>query len=300
MEAMDTQVDGRTFSGLDDLFFYLLGHFRNHFLDACRVNTTVLYQLVQRQTRYLAAHGVKSRESDCSRSIIYDNLHTRSSLQRTDISSLTADDTCLDVVILYMENRNGALSSRLRSHTLNGLDDDFLCLFVRLQTGIVHDLVDIRHSRSLCLVLEGLHQLLLRLLSAHSGKLLQLLLCLVVHLLDLLLTVVQSLLALLCGLCFLVRFVETSLDLSLTLVQLLLTLLQTLFLLLYAFVLLTHGIVMLQLEGDKFLLSLNNLVFLHYLRFLGCLLNYSGANDAGNEVVAAGSHQESCNYTNDN
>ena len=264
------------------------------------MNTSVGHELMECQSAYLTTYGVEGRDDDSLRRVIHDNLHTRSSLQRTDISSLTADDTCLDVVILYMENRNGAFCRSLRSHTLNGLDDDFLCLFVRLQTGIVHNLVDVRHSRSLCLVLEGLYQLLLRFLSAHSGKLLQLLLCLVVHLLDLLLTEVQSLLALLCRLHFLICFVETSLDLSLTLVQLLLTLLQTLFLLLYAFVLLTHGIVMLQLECDKFLLSLNNLVFLHYLRFLGCLLYYSGANNASNEVVAAGSHQESCYYTNDN
>ena len=157
MEAMDTQVDGRTFSGLDDLFLHLLGHFRNDHFDTRGVNTPVLYQLVQRQTRYLAAYGVKSRERDCFRRVIHDDLHTCSCFQRTDVSSLATDDTTFDFVILNMEDRNGTFCRGLRSYTLDGLNDDFLRLFVGLETCIVHNLVDVRHGSGLCLVLESLH-----------------------------------------------------------------------------------------------------------------------------------------------
>ena len=166
-----------------------------------------------------------------------------------------------------MEDRNGTLCCGLRRYTLNGLNDDFLCFFVRFKTRIVHNLIDIGHSSCLGFIFKRFYQLFLSLFGTHAAQLLQLFLRLMVHPLYLLLLIIQRLLTLLHLLHFLIHFVEAALYISLTLVELLLTLLQALFLLLQAFVLLTHTIVVLQLQGDKLLFSLNNLVFLHYLRF---------------------------------
>ena len=245
VQTVYAKVYGGTFTDLDNLFLNLLGHFRHYLFDTRGVNTTVLYQLVQRQTRYLAAYGIERREGDSLRRIVHNDLHARSGFEGTDITSLATDDTTFDFVILNMEDGDGILCGGLGSHALDGLDDDFLCLFVGLQTGIVHDLVDIRHRGSLRFVFEGLDELFLCFLGGHATQLLELFLRFVVKFVHFLLLVVKRLLALLYGLQFLVHFVEAALYITLTLVELLLALLQALLLLLYASVLFTHGIVVL-------------------------------------------------------
>ena len=245
MQSVNTEIDGSTFAYLDDLFFYLFGHFGDDLFDTRGVDTSVLHELMERQACYLAAHGVEGGEGDCFGCIVHNDLHAGSRFERADITSLAADDTALDFVILDMEDGDGVLCSRLGRHTLDSLDDDTLCLFVCLQAGVVHDLVDIGHRGRLGFVFEGLHKLFLRFLGGHAAQLLELLLRLQMEFVHLLLFVVERLLALLDRLQFLVHFVETALDISLTLVELLLALLQALLMLLYAFVLFAHGIVVL-------------------------------------------------------
>ena len=295
---MDTKVDGRTFTYLDDLVFHLFGHFRYDLFDTRRMDTTVLHQLMQRQTCYLTTYGIVGGEGDRLRRIVYDDLHTGSGFEGTDVTSLTTDDTTLHFVILDMEDRNGRFGCGLGSHTLDGLDDDFLRLFIGLQTRIIHDLVDIRHGCRLGFIFEGLYQLLLRLFRRHSAQLLQLALRLVMHLIDFLLTEIKRLLALLDGLQFLIHFIEAALYIPLTLVELLLTLLQALLLLLQALILLTHTIVVLQLQGDEFLLSLNDLVLFDHLRLFFRFLDEISGSDTRDEVVDSGSYEETDYCTN--
>ena len=294
MQAVDTQVDCGSFTRFDDLIFDLFGHFSHHFFDTRRMDTSVLHELVERQTRYLTAYRIESGKGDRLGRIVHHDLHAGSGLERTDITSFASDDTSFDFVILNMEDGNGAFSRRLGSDTLDGLDDDFLGLFVSLKTRIVHDLVDIGHCSGLRLIFEGLYQLLFGFLSRHARQLLQLFLRLLMHFVHFLLLVFERLLALLYLLHFLIYFVECSLNISLSLVELLLTLVQTLLLLLYPFVLLPHRIIVLELQGDKFLFSLNNLVFLDHLCFLSCFLEQVSSRSARDEIVDTGSKKESC------
>ena len=113
MQTVYTEVDRRTFTYFDNLFFHLFGHFRNHFFDTRGVNTTVLHQLMQGQASYLTTHGVESRKSDRFWGIVYDDLHTGSSFERTDITSFTTDDTTFHFVILDMEHTDTILNGRL-------------------------------------------------------------------------------------------------------------------------------------------------------------------------------------------
>ena len=172
MQTVDTKVDRSTFTGLDDLFLHLFGHLRYHFLDTRRMDTSVLNQLVQRQTRDLATYRVERRKGDRLRRIVHNDLHTRSGLQRADITSLTTDDTTFHFVVLDMEDRHRALGCGLRSHTLDSLNNDFLRFFVCLQTRIVHDLVHIRHGCGLGFVFQSLYQLHFRFLGTHATQLL--------------------------------------------------------------------------------------------------------------------------------
>ena len=60
MQTVDAQVDSSAFTGFDDFLFYLLAYFGNYLFDACRVDTSVCYQLVQCQTCNLTANRVES------------------------------------------------------------------------------------------------------------------------------------------------------------------------------------------------------------------------------------------------
>ena len=82
---MNPEVDDSTLPGLDDLLLDLLAHLGDNLLDAGGVDTAVLHELVQRQTRYLAAYGVEAREDDGLRRVVDDDLYARGGLQSTDV-----------------------------------------------------------------------------------------------------------------------------------------------------------------------------------------------------------------------
>ena len=57
---MDTQIDGRTLTCLDNLVIELFLHLRHHFLNTGRMDTTVAHQLMEGQTTGLTTHGVET------------------------------------------------------------------------------------------------------------------------------------------------------------------------------------------------------------------------------------------------
>ena len=98
MQAMDTQVYGGAFTGFDDFFFHLLAYFGYYFLDTCRVDTSVLYQLVQSQTGYFTTDRIKTGQHDCFRRIVNHDLNTGCCFQRPNVTPFTTDDTAFDLV----------------------------------------------------------------------------------------------------------------------------------------------------------------------------------------------------------
>ena len=59
VQAMNAEVDGGAFTRLDDFVFKLFLHFGHHFFDACGVNASVGYELVQGQSAHFTADGVE-------------------------------------------------------------------------------------------------------------------------------------------------------------------------------------------------------------------------------------------------
>ena len=59
MQTVDTEVDGCTLTGLDDLIIQLLLYLGYHLLDTGWVDTTIGYQLMESQTANLTAHRVE-------------------------------------------------------------------------------------------------------------------------------------------------------------------------------------------------------------------------------------------------
>ncbi len=151
------------------------------------MDTAIGYKLMERQTADLTAHRVEGRDDDRLRSIVDNNLHTTSSLKRTDIATLTTNDTAFYLIVVDMEDAYRVLDSCLRSDTLNGLDDDFLCFHVGIELSLIHHLINITGSIHLSLVLHALHEAILSFLSRDAGDLLELSTLLLLHLLEILL-----------------------------------------------------------------------------------------------------------------
>ena len=170
VHTMDTEVDDGALPRLDDLFLDLLTHLRDDLFDAGRVDTAVLDELMQGQTCYLTAHGVKATEDDGFGGVVDDDLDTRSGLEGADVTPLTADDTALDLIALDVEDGDGVLDSRLGRQALDRLYDDALGLLIGGHLRFFDDLVDIALSLVLGFGAKALDKTLTRLVCRESAE----------------------------------------------------------------------------------------------------------------------------------
>ncbi len=173
MQAVDAQVDGCAFAGLDDLVLDLAAYLGHDLLDAGGVDAAVGHQLVQGQTGNLAAHRVKARQDDGLGGVVDDDLDACGSLQGAYVASLTADNAAFDLVVVDVEHGDGILNGRLGGYALNGLDDDALGLLVGGELSIVHDVVDVASCSCLGFVSEALDQLLLSFIGTETAHVLK-------------------------------------------------------------------------------------------------------------------------------
>ena len=272
VQAMYTQIDGRTLTRLHDFLLYLPLHLGHHLLDAGWMNTSVGHELMECQSAYLTTYGVEGRDDDSLRRVVHDNLHTRSSLQRTDVASLASNDTSLDVVVVDVEDRDAVLHSRLSSHTLYGLDDDALGFLIGIELGLVHDVIDIGCRCRAGFVLQTLDELLLSLLLTQTADFLQLG-ALLLHetglaLVEFLLTLCQGILLLL-GACTQVLHLQLlAVQVILTLVETHLTLLDAVLALLNLLVALLDFLLQLRLLVEELLLDLKELLLFQHFGLL--------------------------------
>ena len=142
MQTVDTKVDCCPFTSFDDFFLYLFAYFGHHFLNTCRMDTSVCHQLVKSQTGNFTANRVKSGKNDCFRSVVYNDFNASSGLQCTDIASFTSDDTSFDFIRFDMEYRYGVFDGSFGSYPLDRLDNDSFGFLAGSQFRIIHDVID--------------------------------------------------------------------------------------------------------------------------------------------------------------
>ena len=106
MQTMYTEVDGSTFTGLDNFILKLFLNFGNNLFDTSWMDASVGHQLVECQTASLTANGVESRDDDSLGGVVDYDFNTAGSLQGTDITTLTTNHTTLDVVVVNVEHGN--------------------------------------------------------------------------------------------------------------------------------------------------------------------------------------------------
>ena len=101
---MNTEVDGCTLTGFDNLVVKLFLYLCNNLLNACRVNTPVCNELVESKTTNLTTDRVEARDYDSFRSIIDYDFNATGSFKSADVTTFTTDDTTFNLIILDMEN----------------------------------------------------------------------------------------------------------------------------------------------------------------------------------------------------
>ena len=174
MQTMNAEVYGSTLSSLDDFLFNLFFNFCHNLFDTCRVDAAIGYQLVQSQSADFAAYWIKSTDDDSLGCVINYDFHSGCSFQSTDVTSFTSDDASFHLVIVDMEHCNAVLYGSFGCHTLYGLDDDALCLFVCCEFRFVHNLIDVCLRVALRFICHGLNQSLASLVCTHARYLFQL------------------------------------------------------------------------------------------------------------------------------
>ena len=279
MQAMHAEVDSGALACLYDFLLNLLLHLGHHLFDACGMDSAIGHKLVHGQSAYLAAHGVKGANDNGLGRVINHYLHSGGSLQGADVTSLTADDATLHLIVVDVEHGHAVLHSSFSGNALYGLDDDTLGFLVRRHLSVIHYLIDVSLGVGLCLVPKSLHQALLRLLGTDTGYLFQLgaflLQQVVLALIQLLLTLLQECLLGLHALAQRLGLLLAACELVLLLVERELTLLGTVLGLLYLLVALTHLLLQFGLLAEELVLHFEQLLLLDDFRFLlGGLLGF--------------------------
>ena len=167
---MDTQVDSRTFTCFNNFFFHLFTHFGYYLFDTCRMDTSVSHKLMECQAGNFTTNRVKSRKYDSFRSVVYYDLNTGSSFQRTNITSFTTDNSSLDFVRFNMEYSYRVFNSSFSSYSLDRLNHNTFCFLAGSQFGIIHNIVDVRLCQGFSLLFQRLYQTFFSFFSRQTGN----------------------------------------------------------------------------------------------------------------------------------
>ena len=157
---MNAQVNGRTFSGLNNFFVYLSLYLCHHFFDAGRMYASVGDELVECQTANFASYRIKGRDNNGFWSVVHYDFYSGCSFESTDVASFASDNASFHFVVVNVENSYAVFDGRFRSNALNGLYDDALGFLGCSHLGIVHDLVDVALGVGLSLIFERNNQFL--------------------------------------------------------------------------------------------------------------------------------------------
>ena len=173
MQAVNAEVDGGTFSRLDDFLFHLLAHLRYYLFNACGVDASVGDEVVESKTADFTTNGVEGTDDDGFGRIVNDDFNASGSFQGTDVATFATDDAPLHLIVFDVEDGDGVFDGGLRGYALYALNDDALCLFVGSEFCLVNDFVDVALRLGLRLGLHGLHEAVASLIGRKSAELFQ-------------------------------------------------------------------------------------------------------------------------------
>src|SRR6185437_4437517 len=173
MQAVNAGVVGRLLARLDNLRLDLLSRFVDDFFDSPGVDAAVGDELLERQARRLASHGVEAGYDDRIRRVIDDDVDAGGKLEGSNIPALTADDPPFHLVVGERHGRHRALGGVLGCDALNGQRDDLLPFALGVTLGRFTDLANPVGGVGLRLLFHPAHELVLRILRGHARHLLE-------------------------------------------------------------------------------------------------------------------------------
>ena len=148
----------------------LLGDLLDDLLDARGVDPPVGDQAAERRLGDLPPDGVEARDDHRLRGVVDDDVHARQRLQGADVAPLAADDPPLHLVVGQAHRGHGHLGGHVRGQPLDGRDQDVARLLVRGEPRFLLDEIDRHLGVVTRLVLEALHEKLLRFRPAETGN----------------------------------------------------------------------------------------------------------------------------------
>ena len=124
------KCSGLTF--LTDHIFYFFLCFFYHLFDSGRMDTSIYDQFFKSDTCHFTTDWIKTGQNNCFRCVINDQIYTCHRLKRTDITSLTSDDTSFHLVIWKLHNRNCSFGNMIGCAFLNCVYNVFFCFLSSL------------------------------------------------------------------------------------------------------------------------------------------------------------------------
>ena len=273
IHTVNAEVNAGTLTGFQNLVFELFLNFRHDLLDSGRMNTSVHNELVKCKSCDLSSDRIECGKKNSIRSVIHYDFNSGSSLERSDVTSLTSDDTTLDFVVLDREGSNRIFDGSLCGCSLYSSDYYSLSLFSCVKSGIIHSVVDVCLSLASRLSFHVLHEHVLGLLCSHARDVLDLLVRLLPESFVLLDFLLQRIFLRLKASLGIVNVSEAFLEFVVLLVEIILFLLKSVFHVFQLRIFLIYLLFMLTLELEEFLFSLENLLFLDILRLKFCFLD---------------------------
>ena len=127
METVDAGLEHGPFAfRLDGGVDFLLG-LGDHFLDAGRMDTSVLDQFFQSDAGHLTADGIEAGYGNGLRSVVDDQITAGELFDASDVSSFTSDDASLHFVIGKLNDGDGHFAGVIGGTALDGCGDDLPC-----------------------------------------------------------------------------------------------------------------------------------------------------------------------------
>ena len=103
-------------------------------------------ELFKRQTRDLAADGVKGRHGDRLGRVVDDEIDTRDGLERADVAPLTPDDAALHLIVGQRHDGNSGLGGVIGCAALDGGGEDLAGALIGFLLELRFDLLDLHGS----------------------------------------------------------------------------------------------------------------------------------------------------------
>jgi hypothetical protein len=163
VERADVRLEDGLLPHLDHVLVDLRLRLVERLLDPGRMDPTVLKQALERESRDLAAHSVEAGQEHRSGRVVDDEVDPGERLERADVAPLPADDAALQLVGLELDDRDRGLHSMARRHPLHHRGENAARAPVGVAAGLLLDLPNHTGAVVAQVVLELVHQDLLRL-----------------------------------------------------------------------------------------------------------------------------------------